>query len=845
MSPPSPTPATTPVATAAAPARTRGPLALLLDCASSVRLGIVLMTILFFYCSLGSAGILYPTGDGWAHDQLRQWRPFEMTEFEWFHWWPFDLMMILIAINIAVTTVRKIPLKPVNYGVWTIHAGILIMMAGCWIYFGTKVEGDAPVVRRMVTAELLSPAPGGGAPTVVAREQFIASPGQRVSLVDGARRYDLEISSIDPEWMMRSSEAEEKRAYSVNVMVRRAGGAPDDGIPASFMRQLLAGYPEHTEDVIPSNDPAQPMQRAIKAVGRATVDDGLRLSLDYSPAEWFYLRMELEKAWAFYVRKPGDAEWVQRPVSGMPLYNDYIGDRTLVTQEPGDPPLPLQPLNVEVPASDPNDPCPDVTFSVNGFLRYAMMRTEWRNGPTDGPLNPMVELLVTAQAGERQNYRLMALDPRGNKAEEGIVQMRYVLAEDNFTKLLPPPTLRFRIPELAADVAVPIKDLAGMNRDAPFQPVPLPESAPKDRVYTYRVIAVQDDIAFGTGTSSVAVVEIQTPKGAFRRWVFSDPSLTRDVTDELLRDPHAPMTIGDPSVEVLYEPGHGQAFVMVVAGPQPDRLRLISSLTETPEVFDLTVGKAQPLPGGIVVTPTSYFTHAMAERKPVVVPRQQRERDAGVQFAQVYLTIPGVGSEWVRYHPYVFDGPREVLRRYPYEPQTLTLADGRKIEIMFSRQRLPLPAGIALEEFVLTTHIGGFTGEMGSIRDYMSMLRFRDEGSTTWTDAVPVSMNAPVEYGGLAYFQSQWDPPDQPRFQGDRGSQGLNYTVLGVGNRHGVWTMLIGVCISVIGMCYAFYVKPVIKRRQREAVYASLATGKAWNGSTPPSLDSTDPEASS
>jgi hypothetical protein len=54
------------------------------------------------------------------------------------------------------------------------------------------------------------------------------------------------------------------------------------------------------------------------------------------------------------------------------------------------------------------------------------------------------------------------------------------------------------------------------------------------------------------------------------------------------------------------------------------------------------------------------------------------------------------------------------------------------------------------------------------------------------------------------------------------GSRGLNYTVLGVGNRNGVWTMLWGCIISVIGMCYAFYVKPAIKRRQREAVYASM-----------------------
>jgi hypothetical protein len=811
-------------AASAAPATgaRRGLLAFPIKLFSSVRFGIVLMTILFFYCSVGSAGIIYPASEGWVHDHFRQWRAFEMTEFEWFHWWPFDLLMALIGINIAVTTVRKIPLKAVNYGVWGIHTGILIMMAGCWIYFGTKVEGDAPVVRRQVLAELLAPAAAGAAPTVVASQEFIASPGARISLSDGTRKYDLEISSIDPDWMMRSAEAESKAAYSVNVMVRRAGGAPDDGVPASYMRQLLAGYPDHTEDVIPSGDPQQPMQRAIKAVGKPTIDDGLRLTLDYAPAKYFYLRMELEKAWAMYIRKAGETEWIERPIRGMPLYNDYVGDRNLVFQDAGDPPVPLQPINVSVPASDPKDPLKDVTFTVNGYLRYAMTQTNVREGSPQSPLNPVVDLLVTAEGGQRQSYRLAALDPTANKAEEGILQARFVASEEAFNALLNPPTLRFRMREIGVDVRVPIKDLAGANRDAPFQPVPMPADAPKEQTCTYRVIAVQEDIGFSSGASAVAVVELQTPKGAFRRWVFADPALTRDVTDEFLKDPHAPTVIGDPSVEIFFEPGRGQALVTMAVGPQPERLRLISGLSEPAKSFDVSVGKAVLLPGGIVVTPTGYLTRAVVEQKPMIVPRERRERDAGVQFSQILVDIPGAGTHWLRYHPYVFDAPRDVLRRFPYQPERITLQDGSAIEVMFSRQRLPLPAGVALDEFVLTTHVGGFTGEMGSIRDYKSMVRFRDEGSTAWTEPVAVSMNAPVEYAGLAYFQSQWDPPDQPRFEGDRGSRGLNYTVLGVGNRHGVWTMLIGVCISVIGMCYAFYVKPVLKRRQREAVYASV-----------------------
>jgi hypothetical protein len=82
-------------------------------------------------------------------------------------------------------------------------------------------------------------------------------------------------------------------------------------------------------------------------------------------------------------------------------------------------------------------------------------------------------------------------------------------------------------------------------------------------------------------------------------------------------------------------------------------------------------------------------------------------------------------------------------------------------------------------------------------------------------------VNEPVEHAGLSYFQSQWDPPDEAR-DGTLASAGLNYTVLGVGNRHGVWIQLAGCVIACLGMAYAFYVKPVIKRRNRRLVLEEI-----------------------
>ena len=214
----------------------RGPAGALLDLFSNVKFGIWLMAILFVYSSIGSAGVVYPdlaggasifSAEGWAHDQMRQWRGLEMTEFEWFHWWPFDLMMALIAANITVTTLRRIPFKPVNYGVWMIHAGIIVLIAGSWIYFGTKVEGDAPVARRKVVATLVSTADDG----TETREtvDFLAAPGTRFTAGACAARTDFEVTMVDPAWELLTGDDKGKRVYSVTVSVERGGGGASCG----------------------------------------------------------------------------------------------------------------------------------------------------------------------------------------------------------------------------------------------------------------------------------------------------------------------------------------------------------------------------------------------------------------------------------------------------------------------------------------------------------------------------------------------------------------------------------------------------------------------------------------
>ena len=50
----------------------------------------------------------------------------------------------------------------------------------------------------------------------------------------------------------------------------------------------------------------------------------------------------------------------------------------------------------------------------------------------------------------------------------------------------------------------------------------------------------------------------------------------------------------------------------------------------------------------------------------------------------------------------------------------------------------------------------------------------------------------------------------------------ISFCVVPAGNRNGVHVQLLGCGIAVAGMIYAFYIKPLIKRRRRDQVLAGL-----------------------
>ncbi len=99
---------------------------------SSVLLGITWLALIGIYIGVGSG---LPT--------MRA--KLEVTDLQFFDAWPMRILLALLAINLTVVTLRRIPLTLFKLGVWMVHIGILTLVGGSVWYFSHKQEGSVRI----------------------------------------------------------------------------------------------------------------------------------------------------------------------------------------------------------------------------------------------------------------------------------------------------------------------------------------------------------------------------------------------------------------------------------------------------------------------------------------------------------------------------------------------------------------------------------------------------------------------------------------------------------------------------------------------------------------------------
>lgn len=77
---------------------------------------------------------------------LRRMPGIEMTELQFYAWWPLRIILLTFVLNMVVATVRRIEFSVPNIGVLTVHTGIVTITLGSMYYGALKKEGDTLLV---------------------------------------------------------------------------------------------------------------------------------------------------------------------------------------------------------------------------------------------------------------------------------------------------------------------------------------------------------------------------------------------------------------------------------------------------------------------------------------------------------------------------------------------------------------------------------------------------------------------------------------------------------------------------------------------------------------------------
>lgn len=773
---------------------------------------ITLLVLIFLYSSVGSAVPPVRQGamaDWFGWEALR----FEMTEMQWFCSPVFVGLVGLFSLSMVVATIRRIPLNMARLGEWIVHAGVLVMVIGCFIYFGRKIEGDAVIYQR---AALIT-APGVSTPV-----KMIVRPGANVTVGAGNDPYRISVARIAPRYEVPSGPDKGKQTMAVWFGVQRPGATP----PQRFTRVALVGYPSLSEDVAGSGTTAKPS-------GAGLLDTNLRIDLDYEPQDSFFL----EHTAALYARFDPHGDWVEMPIRKLPRYYEHVPNDTDIWADADGQLPPVRPIDIEAgpgrttsSASTPQT-LAGIKFRAVGYLPYAQLDSAYTGGGKQ--LNPVVRFSLADGAGQR-SYELVAFDPMRNHMVSGDSRFRVEFcwagsaAERNQLAVRHNPRLEFRVAGRDSPIELPLTAVLDKG----------PQTVPGT---DYKVTVGSADVmlnfplmseALRGKSDDVAIVSVEHGDKKFRRLVFSQyTDQSRDLSET-----HTPLPeLVDRDLQIRFvDPA--PAGIWLIGGPTEKDCEVVLNTLDGEQT-------RQPLPVGQAVakgqTPPPLMIDALIPQavqttRPLLVPRNQRQPLQSVGAAMSLLAVQvddGTTKQqvWLPFNRYAFPNATyaypERFQYGSYATKNVTLSDGRTLELMYSRERRYLPAAIALDRFVLETLPGGQRE-----RDFISVVRFYEKDH--WSPAREIRSNQPGEYGGLWFFQSEWDPKHEVM------------TVLGVGNREGIGTMLTGVILSILGMMYSFYVKPTVVRRRMEADMAALADepGKAPKAATTTGASAASPK---
>lgn len=763
---------------AAGSRRRRGILGLVSDFFNSIWLGIFLVIAILVYGTLGS-----------AVPPVRQF--FELTEFQYFNHWVFFGLILLFCVNLTVATFRRIKFNRINAGVLTVHTGLLILCYGSVVYFGNKIEGDVWLGTPTVKIYSIDRFKTDRENSVVGQLPAIEGEvwEQNIPMLGG--RHRLEVLEVRHEGLETGSYVklkgkigdEPEKVYELNL------GASDQlGHIAQFSSNfaiMLHRSPE-TNYFYDDTTPA------------------LIIPLGESRANWAYFELPNlpyyhERFVTYSKDDPVAADLVSiKGTDGASAVSGRLKPIPLV--ERWRMPFDVIPTTSAIASDWP------ITITVDGYLPYAEM--DQHPMPGGDRLFPISRISYDHGHDPHEEW-FAALSPVRSAAEfhDGTrVEFAWVGEATSLDPSWSAPIEGRHV------LSVHVKD-ANVRRS---YDVTAGQVLPVEGTdYTLTIDELRPSWplmtkGFENARTAIALVVVKRGDVEIQRSVLQRfPSLNQDRypqnhPDESKRGKRVDdqRSIVDENIELQYFDA-ATDHVLVAAGRNYSPTMIHTAPGGKRTMQRIEFGKPIDLGQDKVVTLHELIENPRLETQPVVIPKQNRRSLMDVRRANsaIRLLLRSKDGKWSRHVWLPFSQYNGDNLLDPVQPTVVSdVPSLGEIRLMYGRATRGLPTTMTLER--LQTDM--YPGEMQA-RDWTSLFRYRDP-ETGQVRRGRAFLNNTYSIGDWTFFQA--------RASGDHKS----WTILGVGNRRGVWTMLAGCTLISLGMVYAFAVKPALVKRRRDRI---------------------------
>jgi hypothetical protein len=538
---------------------------------------------------------------------------------------------------------------------------------------------------------------------------------------------------------------------------------------------------------------------------------------------------------ALYVRTPGSRETLVQPLPSLPRFNSYGPDlqnsarmqRNDLSNISAMHPLQGRELKEISETLGLKD---KVRFDILGFYPYADVNSDVQEDPASN--NTAVELKIDGSDGATAGSLLLsAAQPDTARQIVGVSEVEH--------RQLSPADLEI-MKQAAANMLRLTISLPG-KPDLTLEAQIGSEYFLPDTGYRLTIDSFNPQFPmFQTHEIVQALtIHVKSDAPAEKREFWRMILLGKDIQTDFKKDPAntPPMEKGnrqkeplDPSLKLAFQfrdlgglmPGEGQEKHTLITSGDHSLIDISTSFNRATEIKDLSNGGSINfnLDRKSLTARVRRIDHASVTARITEIPEAKREKEIAESGQRQVALVRVSSGNWqemvpVPFHLYPIPEPEtnepvvEPWRMgYVHIPGAIM-----PLQLQLGNMYHVLPARLTLKKLDMQHYPGG-QGETGLMRSISSTMVLTDRSTSEQTVAV-CRLNDPIYYDGGKYlfFQAGYDP------------QG-GWSLIGVGNRPGVTIMIIGCIMIVVGLLYAFYVKPIIISRMKAGALARAAAGK-------------------